>query len=112
MQYFQDDIFPDTKVKDQPTMTANGWLNDGNAQQSRVSLRPSNMKPCKLQTWNVLDFFFNLFLRARLEVYTESTIKLVKWCFPIFYRKPFPNAVIGYGILNGTFNIEALIKSP
>ncbi|BET03466.1 Domain of unknown function (DUF1900) [Nesidiocoris tenuis] len=40
---FQDDLFPDTKVTWEPTMTAAEWLANGNKQPKRINLKPSNM---------------------------------------------------------------------
>ncbi|XP_014248589.1 coronin-7 isoform X2 [Cimex lectularius] len=40
---FQDDLFPDSKVTWEPTMTSEEWINGGNIQQLRISLKPPNM---------------------------------------------------------------------
>uniref|UniRef100_A0A146LYG7 Coronin n=2 Tax=Lygus hesperus TaxID=30085 RepID=A0A146LYG7_LYGHE len=40
---FQDDLFPDTKVTWEPTMTASEWISGANKQQRRINLKPSNM---------------------------------------------------------------------
>eukprot|EP00058_Branchiostoma_floridae_P026168 XP_002611658.1 hypothetical protein BRAFLDRAFT_117106 [Branchiostoma floridae] len=45
MEYFQDDLFPDTRASWEPAMTAQEWLDGGNKVQRIVSLRPSDMKP-------------------------------------------------------------------
>ena len=47
-EYFQDDLFPDTPVEGEPTMTSSEWFGGANTQPKRVSLRPADMKPCKL----------------------------------------------------------------
>ena len=48
MEYFQDDIFPDTAVTWKPTLTAAEWLMGTNRIPETVSLKPPGMKPCKL----------------------------------------------------------------
>uniref|UniRef100_H2ZK42 Coronin n=1 Tax=Ciona savignyi TaxID=51511 RepID=H2ZK42_CIOSA len=45
MEYFQDDIFPDTRDLTKPSMTSQQWLDGDNKQATRISLRPSDMKP-------------------------------------------------------------------
>jgi len=45
MEYFQDDLFPDTKKVDQPSMTAAEWFAGCNKQMVRTSLQPLGMKP-------------------------------------------------------------------
>ena len=47
MEYFQDDIFPDTTVTWKPTLTAAEWLMGTNRIPETVSLKPPGMKPCK-----------------------------------------------------------------
>ncbi|XP_071127168.1 coronin-7-like isoform X1 [Mytilus edulis] len=44
-EYFQDDVFPDTKVIDKPVMTSTEWLSGANTPPRTVSLRPKDMKP-------------------------------------------------------------------
>ncbi|XP_052795520.1 coronin-7-like [Mya arenaria] len=44
-EYFQDDLFPDTPQTGSPTMTSQEWLNGGNKQPVKISLRPKDMKP-------------------------------------------------------------------
>ena len=51
MEYFQDDIYPVTRVTWQPALTAQEWLDGGNEVQSCVSLRPVDMKPCETNTY-------------------------------------------------------------
>ena len=43
MEYFQDDLFPDTLVTWEPTLSADEWLSGRDAQQQRVSLKPDGM---------------------------------------------------------------------
>ncbi|CAB4032799.1 Hypothetical predicted protein [Paramuricea clavata] len=43
-EYFQDDIFPDTTVTWEPSISAADWLNGGNNEQRKINLRPSDMK--------------------------------------------------------------------
>ncbi|XP_074650936.1 coronin-7-like [Tubulanus polymorphus] len=45
MEYFQDDIFPDTNDTTKPTMTADEWMNGASRVFEKISLRPSDMKP-------------------------------------------------------------------
>ena len=48
MEYFQDDLFPDTRVWWEPALTSDQWFTGKNGAQKRLSLRPADMKPCKL----------------------------------------------------------------
>ena len=64
MQYFQDDIFCDTRITDEPTMTANAWLNDANTQPKLKSLKPADMKKREIAQLhkalrNILVLFYN-----------------------------------------------------
>ena len=43
-EYFQDDIFSDTTVTWEPAINAADWLDGGNKEQRKISLRPSDMK--------------------------------------------------------------------
>ena len=43
-EYFQDDIFKDTRLLWEPTMTSAEWLSGVNRIPATVSLRPNNMK--------------------------------------------------------------------
>nr|CAB3233029.1 coronin-7-like [Phallusia mammillata] len=45
MEYFQDDLYPKTRVVDKPSMTADDWLEGSNDQLPSVNQRPSDMKP-------------------------------------------------------------------
>ncbi|CAK8684356.1 unnamed protein product [Clavelina lepadiformis] len=45
MEYFQDDLFPDTRETGAPTMTADGWLSGKNMLPRLISLKPAGMKP-------------------------------------------------------------------
>jgi len=42
--YFQDDLFPPTRVLWEPTLTADQWLKGENGEQSWMSLKPADMK--------------------------------------------------------------------
>eukprot|EP00794_Sanderia_malayensis_P007608 gene7608-8448_t len=44
-QFFQDDLFPDTRVRWEPSVTCEQWLNGENVTVKRISLMPSDMKP-------------------------------------------------------------------
>ena len=46
-EYFQDDIFPDTRVKWEAALSAQEWLAGKNAIQGILSLCPPGMKLCK-----------------------------------------------------------------
>ena len=52
MDYFQDDIYPETRVKWEPAVTAEEWFAGKNGAQNFISLRPEGMKLCK-QSINV-----------------------------------------------------------
>lgn len=45
MEYFQDDLFPDTRVWWEPALTSDQWFAGKNGAQKRLSLRPADMKP-------------------------------------------------------------------
>jgi coronin-7 len=45
MEYFQDDIYPDTRVTWQAALTAQQWLDGGDELQPCISMRPADMKP-------------------------------------------------------------------
>ena len=47
MEYFQDDLFPDTRVWWEPALASDQWFAGKNGAQKRLSLRPADMKPCK-----------------------------------------------------------------
>jgi len=47
MEYFQDDIFPETKVKWKPALTSKEWFSGKNKELKRISLKPADMKACK-----------------------------------------------------------------
>ena len=44
---FQDDLFPDTKVLWQPTMTSNEWFDGQDKLPSKISLKPTGMESRK-----------------------------------------------------------------
>jgi len=43
--YFQDDLFPETKILWQPTLTSGEWLEGSRKQPRRLDLRPEDMRP-------------------------------------------------------------------
>eukprot|EP00795_Rhopilema_esculentum_P000897 gene898-10652_t len=43
--FFQDDVFPPTRVKWQPSMSVDEWMGGANTPQERLDLRPSDMEP-------------------------------------------------------------------
>ena len=47
MEYFQDDLFPDTRVSWEPSLDSSQWFSGCNKEQKRISMRPPDMKPCK-----------------------------------------------------------------
>ena len=47
MDYFQDDLFPDTRVWWEPAVISDQWFAGENGTQKMLSLRPADMKPCK-----------------------------------------------------------------
>lgn len=49
MEYFQDDIYPDTKIKWEPALTAKEWFAGKNKELKRMSLKPKDMKACKIK---------------------------------------------------------------
>jgi coronin-7 len=46
-EYFQDDVFPDTKVLWEPTLTADEWFAGIDKEPKRISLKPEGMENCK-----------------------------------------------------------------
>ncbi|EDO49756.1 predicted protein [Nematostella vectensis] len=44
-EYFQDDLFPETRAKWEAAVACEEWLAGQDGEQSRISLRPPNMKP-------------------------------------------------------------------
>jgi hypothetical protein len=65
-EYFQDDVYPDTTVTWEPSINAADWLNGGNNEQRKISLRPSDMKLRMYRSvWKIvackLLFFRNIF---------------------------------------------------
>ena len=47
MEYFQDDLFPDTRVSWEPSLDSSEWFAGINKEQKTMSLKPPDMKPCK-----------------------------------------------------------------
>lgn len=47
LEYFQDDIYPSTKVTWESELSAKEWLDGKNNQHRLISLQPQGMKPCK-----------------------------------------------------------------
>ena len=47
MEFFQDDIFPDTKVTWEPSLTAEEWLRGKDTRQKTISLKPEGMTACE-----------------------------------------------------------------
>jgi coronin-7 len=45
--YFQDDLFPPTKVLWEPTMTASQWFGGANLPPKRMDLKPNDMETRK-----------------------------------------------------------------
>ncbi|XP_062610316.1 coronin-7-like [Saccostrea cucullata] len=48
LEFFQDDLFPDTRVTWEPTMTSKEWLAGSNQQPRSISLKPKDMTPLSL----------------------------------------------------------------
>lgn len=44
-EYFQDDIYPPTRVWWEPALSSSTWLAGEDGQQRRASLRPADMTP-------------------------------------------------------------------
>lgn len=55
-EYFQDDLFPPTRVLWEPTMTAESWTNGSNVCAKRISLKPAYMRSCKLTALLVYNY--------------------------------------------------------
>lgn len=46
LNYFQDDIYPDTLCIEESALTTGQWLEGENGQQRTLNLKPPNMKSC------------------------------------------------------------------
>ena len=46
MEYFQSDLYPETAVTWEASMTSEQWLNSQDVHPRFVSLQPHDMKPC------------------------------------------------------------------
>ncbi|KXJ24176.1 Coronin-7 [Exaiptasia diaphana] len=44
MEYFQDDLYPDTKIKWEPALSSKEWFSGKNNQLKTMSLKPANME--------------------------------------------------------------------
>lgn len=53
-EYFQDDLYPPTRVWWEPALEAGAWLEGKDGQQRRVSLRPADMVPGGCRGWAAL----------------------------------------------------------
>jgi len=58
MDYFQDDIFPETRVKWEPAVTAEEWFSGKDGVQSLISLQPEGMKLCKCLKISLIFFCY------------------------------------------------------
>lgn len=58
-EYFQDDIFPDTKVTYEPVMSSTEWLSGANTPAKTISLKPKDMKLCKFFLSPIFSFILN-----------------------------------------------------
>lgn len=47
IQYFQDDIFQNTRVTWKPTVTSEEWLDGKERHTEWISLQPADMRKCK-----------------------------------------------------------------
>ena len=56
VEYFQDDLFPQTLKWWEAAMTSSEWLSGVNKIQDKLSLCPSGMKPCKSDSKLVLPY--------------------------------------------------------
>ena len=46
-EYFQDDVYPETRVTWEAALTSQEWLSGEDGVQSSLSLRPHDMEPCE-----------------------------------------------------------------
>lgn len=47
VEFFQDDLFPETRVTWKPVVDSSDWFNGQDKSQPRVSLKPDDMTSCK-----------------------------------------------------------------
>ena len=47
MEYFQDDVYPETRVTWEEALTSQEWLAGEDGLQPSISLRPHDMKLCE-----------------------------------------------------------------
>jgi coronin-7 len=59
IEYFQDDIFPDTKVTYEPVMSSREWLSGAITPAKTISLKPKDMKLCKFFLNPIFSFILN-----------------------------------------------------
>ena len=48
INYFQDDLYPDTLCVEEPALLAQEWFQGKNVAQKSLSMKPQHMKPCKV----------------------------------------------------------------
>lgn len=66
LNYFQDDIYPDTLCVEEASLTVERWLQGENALQKLCSLKPPNMKSCMCCV--VYNIVLELILHALLFI--------------------------------------------
>ena len=55
LTYFQDDLYPDTLCVEEPSLSAQQWLQGENAFQTTCSMKPATMKPCMLPLNDIIN---------------------------------------------------------
>ena len=55
-EYFQDDVYPETRVTWEAALTSQEWLSGEDGVQSSLSLRPHDMEPCEKENNYTLIF--------------------------------------------------------
>jgi hypothetical protein len=77
--YFQDDLFPPTKVLWEPTMTASQWFGGANLPPKRMDLKPNDM-----ETRKSFDFAHQISSRDAKRRHNKYPFVCLPWSFCSF----------------------------
>ena len=75
MEYFQDDLFPDTTVSWEPALTSDQWFAGENGTQRKLSLRPDGMKACMLGPIYTSHFKICISVALNVIQFLENSLK-------------------------------------
>ena len=77
MDYFQDDIYPETRVKWEAAMTAEEWFAGKNYTQNFISLQPEGMKLCKCVVCLTLFYCENVHMYMLCQYHRKHILLLL-----------------------------------